>query len=78
MQEDKVYIEKTLCPYCGENYTMEMLHKLWFSEGSYTSDCVGSKIYSSIKIYCTHCKKLVYEKEITEDIDYLDWEKNEL
>ena len=64
-----------ICVYCNKAFSIEMLHKLWLSEGSYTPDCVGSKIKSSIEIICTHCNKLVYKKEALESIDYLDWEK---
>lgn len=74
MTYDK-HLLKIICPYCSQPYTAIMLHKLWFSEGSYTPDCVGSKIGSSIEITCTHCGKLVYKKEISDDIDYLEWEK---
>ena len=76
---EKVEKEKKLiilCPYCNKPYTSKMKHKLFLSEGSYTPDCVGSKMVSSIDIYCSNCKKLVYKKEIREDIDYLDWEKD--
>jgi endogenous inhibitor of DNA gyrase (YacG/DUF329 family) len=79
MMEEKTEL-KILCPYCGKPYTAEMLHKLWLTEGSYTTDCVASRMDSSIEIICTNCKKLVYKKEISETIDDLPerhWSRDE-
>ena len=68
---------KIICPFCNTEYTAKMKQELWIAEGSYTPECVGSKMVSSIDIYCENCNKLVYKKEIEKDIDYLEWEKEE-
>ena len=72
---------KILCPYCNAPYTAEMLETLDICEGSYTPDCVGSKIIGKIDINCSKCKKLVYRKEIElrntpglEDYDFQRWQ----
>jgi hypothetical protein len=66
---------KILCVYCNKIWDAEMQETLAVAEGSYTPDCVGSKIYGSVDIYCTNCKKLVYKKEISQGCKILDWEK---
>ena len=65
---------KILCPYCNAEWTPKMETDLAFSQGSYTTGCIGSKIYGDISIYCDNCKKLIYKKEISQDYPYMDWE----
>jgi hypothetical protein len=68
---------KILCPYCNAEWTAQMETALSFSEGSYTTGCVGSKIKGTIDIYCENCKKLIYRKEVDQDYAYLEWEQRE-
>ena len=69
-----------LCPYCNAQYTAEMKTTLSLCEGSYTPDCVSSKLQASINIHCKNCSKLVYKKEVEEyapeEYDEARWNNN--
>ena len=56
---------KILCPFCGVPYTAEMVTQL---EHGCREDSFGNADFSSaiatIEITCSHCKKVVYRKEI--------------
>ena len=69
------YELKVFCPFCSSEYTASMLHQLEFSEASYTTNCVGEKIYGYIDIVCDNCKRLVYRKEVSETREGRDWSK---
>lgn len=64
---------KILCPFCNKEYTAKMLETLDICEGSYTPECVGSKITGKIDIICENCKKLVYRKEISKETEMLEY-----
>lgn len=60
---------KVYCTYCDALWDAEMMEKLDLSEGSYTPDCVCSRIHGQIDITCSNCKKLVYRKEVSNTLD---------
>ena len=63
---------KILCPYCNAIWNGDMIESLSFAEGSYTPDCVSSRILGMIDIHCHNCKKLIYRKEISKSLDEYD------
>ena len=51
---------KILCPYCSKPYTATMETDFDYSMGSEWTGVYNETV--SVKIYCSHCKKLVYQK----------------
>lgn len=51
---------KILCPFCGKPYDAEMITKFDYSMGSEDTGIYGEE--ASVKIFCSNCKKLVYQK----------------
>jgi endogenous inhibitor of DNA gyrase (YacG/DUF329 family) len=55
--EDKL---KILCPYCNAPYDAKMESDFSYSMGSEMTGIYGENL--SVKIYCSNCGKLVYQK----------------
>lgn len=53
---------KIICPFCGKEYTGKMKTNFEFT-GSGCDTCGYVEHTGSIKIYCEHCSKLVYQKD---------------
>lgn len=64
-----------ICIYCNTPWTEEMLQQLHFCEGSYTPECVSSKIGNTTDITCPVCHKVIYRKEVEEMMDMYDNER---
>ena len=52
---------KILCPYCSEPYDSKMLTAFDYGMGSEQTGIYGET--TKVKIYCSNCKKLVYQKD---------------
>lgn len=49
-----------LCPYCNAIWTAEMEADYTYSMGSEETGIYGEEV--SVKIYCSNCNKLIYQK----------------
>lgn len=60
---------KIICPFCNAPYTAEMLSDFDYSMGSEYTGMYGENVTTAI--YCSNCKRKVYQKNTTDTSNQL-------